>query len=462
MHSYDHVATLVYGIPLAITPDKADEWGRVMQERMAGGGQRFTQAEAEAAHEARMVGFADATGARPTREGYVVTDAGVAVIPIHGSLVHRGGFMEAMSGVTGYNTIRGQLRAAARNPDVRGIVLDVDSPGGHVAGVFELADMIRGVGKPTRAIANETAASSAMLLASAADKLYAKPTSMLGSIAALMLHVDRSKQHDKQGVRHTAITSGARKTEFSSMAPLTPEARKVAQEQVDEVGDMLVAAVADYRGADEDDVRGTQGAVLTYRQAEALGLVDGQSTLSALIETFTAELDADEAGAAARDKVRPRAAVSAESPTTGVEDMANKPAEQEAAAQATTAAASGITVEAAAKQASDAAAAARNAERARVKAILESPEAKGREGLAAHLAHDTDMAAEAAVTLMSKSPKDAAVTAAAPANPLATAMERTGNPDVTAGTNGAESNEETVESVAAGIVAHFPKQPRAA
>jgi signal peptide peptidase SppA len=454
MHQFAHIIGRVYDTPLAITQDKAQEWDRVIQDRLQGVAPMYTKAQAEEANEARMVAFAESAGGRMTREGYALTEAGVAIIPVHGSLVQRGGFMEAMSGITGYNQIRGSLRAAERNPDVRGIVLDIDSPGGEVAGMFEAAEDIRNASKPTRAIANEKAASAAFLLASAAGKLYSTRTAVLGSLGALMIHADRSKQHEKQGVKYTVIQSGKRKTEGSPLAPLSGDARDVLQARVNEVGEMFAAAVADYRSADESEILATEAAVLTAREAQDIGLVDGVSTLAQVVREFEAELDAD-ASASQPSKVRPRAAVSATSP-----EGSTMPAEKEekvnTAAQATTAPAaqSGITAEQLAAATQTASAEARIAERQRVKAILECDEAKGREGLAAHIAHNTDMGADAALAMLKASPK----AEDKPGNAFAQAMAQQGNPDVKgetgeqAGSGNAEADE------ASKIVAFLPKR----
>jgi signal peptide peptidase SppA len=453
MHQFAHIIGRVSDTPLAITQDKAQEWDRVIQDRLQGAAPMYTKAQVEEANEARMVAFAESAGGRMTREGYALTEQGVAIIPVHGSLVQRGGFMEAMSGITGYNQIRGSLRAAERNPDVRGIVLDIDSPGGEVAGMFEAAEDIRNASKPVRAIANEKAASAAFLLAAAAGKLYTTRTAVLGSMAALLIHTDRSKQHEKQGVKYTVIQSGKRKTEGSPLAPLSGDARDVLQARVNEVGEMFAATVADYRSADEGDILATEGAVLTAREAQDIGLVDGVSTLAQVVREFEAELDAD-ASAAQTSKVRPRAAVSATSP-----EGSTMPAEKEVntAAQATTAPAaqqSGITAEQLAAATQSASAEARVAERARVKAILECDEAKGREGLAAHIAHNTDMGADAALAMLKASPK----AEDKPGNAFAQAMTQQGNPDVKgetgeqAGSGNAEADE------ASKIVAFLPKR----
>ena len=88
---------------------------------------------------------------------------GIAVIPIHGSLVKRSLGMEAASGLTSYGDIDAMLNAALADPQVGGILLDIDSPGGEASGSFELARRVREAAavKPIWAVANDAAYSAA-------------------------------------------------------------------------------------------------------------------------------------------------------------------------------------------------------------------------------------------------------------------------------------------------------------
>lgn len=458
---YAHIIGEVYDTPLAITPEKAEEWDRVIAQHMTGAAPAYTQAEVQAAHEARLQAFAASAGAQPTRAGYALTDSGIAVIPVHGSLVHRGGLMEAMSGVTGYNQLRAQMRAAEADSNVRGILFDVDSPGGHVSGMFETAEQIRALNKPTRAMVNDKATSAAYMLASAADSVHATKTAFLGHIGSFVMHADRSKQHDKQGVKWTPIYSGKRKLEGNPFGPLTSDARAALQDRVDEVRGMMAEMVAAHRGVDADDVMDTEAAVVTAGEAERLGLIDGTATLAQSITDFAAQLDNDEQQASAAELMRTSGKARASAPTTkGSSEMDKK--DDKAPAQPTQPAAAAITPEQAQASADTAAAAARTAERARVKAIMSHAEAAGREALAAHLAHDTDLSADAAIGILTNAEKKAAAPAEAPKqrNALADAMAKEGNPDVSA--DATTTVDATEETVAASISQFFPGRRKAA
>ena len=134
--------------------------------------------------------------------------------------------------------------------DVSQIILNIDSPGGEVAGAFDLADLIyqaRGT-KPILAIANESALSAAYLIASAADKVYLTRTASVGSVGVMALHVDQSKAEEKIGLKYTAIYAGARKNDFSPHCPLSDEAFAAATEKVNATYDLFVKTVARNRG----------------------------------------------------------------------------------------------------------------------------------------------------------------------------------------------------------------------
>jgi hypothetical protein len=126
---------------------------------------------------------------------------GVAIIPVLDTLVNRGAWLDSRSGLTSYEGIAAQLRAAGSDPEVRSVLLDISSPGGEAAGMAGLADLIRSVRqtKPVTAFVNDMAASAAYGIASAANEIVISPTSTVGSIGVVMLHADRSGELAAQG-----------------------------------------------------------------------------------------------------------------------------------------------------------------------------------------------------------------------------------------------------------------------
>ena len=152
---------------------------------------------------------------------------GIAVIEISGVLVHRGAWIGQSSGQTSYEGIAAQLATAVADPAVRGIALEIDSFGGEVAGVFDLADAIRAArsAKPVWAFVAEHAFSAGYALASQADRIILPRTGAVGSIGVVVMHADLSGQLSDAGVTVTLIHSGAHKVDGNPYAPLPDPVR---------------------------------------------------------------------------------------------------------------------------------------------------------------------------------------------------------------------------------------------
>ncbi len=225
--------------------------------------------------------------------GLAVTPNGIAVIPIIGTLVKRAGAIDAASGLLSYAVIEEMILEAATDPAVGGILLDVDSPGGEVGGVFDLADLIREARevKPVFAMTDD-AFSAAYLLASAANRIYLSQTGGVGSVGVIAVHVDESERDAKEGRRFTTVFAGARKNDFSRHEPLSDGARNRLQSEVDRIYGMFVGAVARNRGMTEQAVRATEAGLFFGTEAVAAGLADQVGTLRDALAALTASLAA--------------------------------------------------------------------------------------------------------------------------------------------------------------------------
>ena len=204
-----------------------------------------------------------------------LTAEGIARIEIAGTLVARCSGMTAMSGLTSYADIAAEFSAAVEDPGCRAIMLCIDSPGGEVAGMFDLADMMYGARgeKPICALV-DCAASAAYLLASCADQVIVSSTGITGSVGIIALHLDQSQADEKAGLKYTAIYAGDRKNDGNPHEPLTPEARGEMQARIDKVYGMFSAAVARNRDMTESAIRGTQAAIYMGQDGVAAGLAD--------------------------------------------------------------------------------------------------------------------------------------------------------------------------------------------
>lgn len=214
-------------------------------------------------------------------------ESGVAVLPIYGTIGHKMNMMTEFSGGFSCEQFTKQFRAALADDTVSAIVFDVDSPGGTVTGVPELAAEIRAARgkKPIVAVANGMAASAAYWLASAADKLVMIPSGKVGSIGVYTTHQDVSAAMDKAGVKVTFIQAAKYKTEGNPYEPLSESAKDYIQKDVDAIYEDFVAAVAAGRGVSADKVKSDygQGRVLMAKDALATGMVDSVQTLDEVV-----------------------------------------------------------------------------------------------------------------------------------------------------------------------------------
>lgn len=207
---------------------------------------------------------------------YTIDPNGIATIPIHGTLVHRSHGINALSGLTSYDQIRTDFNNALEDPSAETILLDIDSHGGEVAGLFDLVDEMysaRGT-KPIVAMVNDSGYSAAYALASTADKIYLSRTAGVGSIGVMMIHADYSDKDKQAGIKYTTIQAGARKADFSPHAPLSREAHAIAQDLVNSVYSVFVSTVARNNGLSESEVINTQAAIYQGQKAVDAGLAD--------------------------------------------------------------------------------------------------------------------------------------------------------------------------------------------
>lgn len=207
----------------------------------------------------------------------------VAVIPLRGFLAPRGGSALDRYGVATLDGFVAQVQAAALDPSIGGIVLDVDSPGGLVAGTPEAARAIRALRavKPIIAVANTVMASGAFWVASGASRIMATVSAVVGSIGIVAEHLDLSRALDTAGMKVTLVTYGKRKAEANPYEPLGDEARASIQARVDEAGALFESDVAKGRGVPVERVRTSfgEGGLFSASGAVSAGLVDELGTL---------------------------------------------------------------------------------------------------------------------------------------------------------------------------------------
>ena len=208
---------------------------------------------------------------------YELTD-GVAVIPVRGILVH--GPAWGLFGETSYDDVRRMVDAAIGDEEVAAICLHVDSPGGEVAGCFDLAEDIyfaRQI-KPIYAICNECAYSAAYALVSAATKIYVPRTGGVGSIGVIALRLDITAALAQMGIKITTLAFGDRKTDTYPTTPLSESAEKRLQSDIDALGEIFLGIVARNRGLTVESVREMQAGTFLGQLGVNSGLADAVLT----------------------------------------------------------------------------------------------------------------------------------------------------------------------------------------
>ncbi len=218
----------------------------------------------------------------------------VAIIPVYGVIAPRMNFMSEMSGGTTFEKLTTQLRAAVADKSVSTIVLDIDSPGGSVAGNPEFAaELMRArTKKPIIAQAQYTMGSAAYHLGSAATEIVAAPSARVGSIGVYAMHNDLSEALKTVGIKRTYVSAGDGKVDGNETGPLTGAALERWQASINDSYDQFVSNVVKGRGQGmtADRVRNEWKAHV-YGAAEALklGLIDRIGTLDDTLARILSE-----------------------------------------------------------------------------------------------------------------------------------------------------------------------------
>lgn len=210
---------------------------------------------------------------------------GVAVIKVSGPLFRYANLMTRICGATSYELLAQDFNKAVQNPNIKGILLDIDSPGGEVNGCSELSDMIyqaRGT-KPIIAYASGACCSGAYWIASACDKILAADTAILGSIGVVSIF---EKDDEDKTIEIVSSQSPNKRPDIN-----TEEGKAKIQARVDELAEVFIAKVARNRGITAVDVVKNFGAgdVSVGQHAVRNGLADGLSSFEDIISSLNQE-----------------------------------------------------------------------------------------------------------------------------------------------------------------------------
>ena len=227
-----------------------------------------------------------------------VSSGGIAVLPLYGVVTQRGNMVDDVSGPGSVSTqqFASALRQALADDTVSQILIDIDSPGGSVYGVSELADEITQARsqKPVVAVANSLAASAAYWIGCSASEFYVSPGGEVGSIGVWQAHFDHSQALAAEGVKPTLVSAGKFKVEGNPYAPLDDDAQAFMQSRVDDYYASFTKAVARGRGVPIAQVRDGmgQGRVLGADAAMAQNMVDGVATFDDVVRKMRRDASA--------------------------------------------------------------------------------------------------------------------------------------------------------------------------
>lgn len=216
--------------------------------------------------------------------------SGVAVLPLYGVLTQRGNMATEVSGSGAISTqqFSAMLQEALADESVGQILIDIDSPGGSVYGIGELASEIIAARaqKPVVAIANSLAASAAYWIGASCSELYVTPGGEVGSIGVYQAHQDYSAALESEGVKTTLIQAGKYKTEGNPYTALDADAQAYMQSRVDDYYAAFTKAIAKGRGVGIEQVRSGmgEGRVLGAEAALAQNMVDGVATFGEVLK----------------------------------------------------------------------------------------------------------------------------------------------------------------------------------
>lgn len=291
MSLFPQLSQRVFNTPIMIHPGKAEVIVAALASRLGVAKISWANGASFAAHE--WEDDYEDEEVNP-RGGYDLVE-GVAVIQVRGTTVQRTGSLRPYSGMTGYDGIRQNFLMALTDPAVRAIAFDMDSPGGEVAGCFDLVDTIykaRGV-KPIAAILSENAYSATYALASTADpgRVYIPRTGGCGSCGVIYAHISYEGFLDHQGIEVTLVTKGDLKGDCSEFKNLSKDTLARLQADVNTVGDLFDATVARNRGISVKSVFDTQAGTFMGAAGVDIGFADKVMAPDEAFRDLLADLD---------------------------------------------------------------------------------------------------------------------------------------------------------------------------
>lgn len=379
----NHIINTAFNEPLLLEPGYAGHFFAALSDRcgfqsLSDPAKGLTLKSEELAEYASLYGTERPSA--PSKSYPVVN--GIAVIDVSGTLVNKLGSMRPYSGMTGYDGITGRIAQAIKDSSVTGILIDIDSPGGMVAGAFDCADVISRMGKvkPIWTLASDMACSAGQLIAAAGSRRLVTQTSITGSIGVIMAHINREKAAEMEGIEVTLIYSGKHKADLNGFQKIPDAVKENMQKRMDATRAMFAEKVSQYSGLKTEKILATEAAIFNPEQAKEIGLaheiVNSNDAVNVMAEFISQQVNKTRG-------VFMKADGSDENQASNNSGNETKNAENTSANESSNLMADAI-----------------KAENTRIMGILNCEEAKGRGALANVLAQDSTCSVEKAQQIL--------------------------------------------------------------
>lgn len=394
-HNLPGIMSRLFNTPLMIRPTEAQIIITAVSEQMGVG----SLLDASSGKVIDLSGQVEQNAASFSERGersrsYALVD-GIAVLPISGTLAHKWGGLQPSCGATGYDGIQGRLAQALKDPEVRGIMLDVDTPGGEVAGAFDCTDLIARANKikPVWSLCYDMHCSAGQLVVSGAGRRLITQTGIAGSIGVVIAHMDVSEMLKQTGRKVTLIHAGSNKVDGNPYEALPERVRAKLQADVEATRLRFANTVSKHTGLSVDRILAQEAGTFEGQAAIEQGLADELVNAADAVAVMAERISHKQTFATGRNMNVTDKNASAEGadPKVATTEL-NKP---DAAAPVV---ASAPVVDGEQMAA---------AENARIMGILDLDEANGREAAAKELAKIPAMTVEGAKAVLAAIPQTA-------------------------------------------------------
>lgn len=393
-HNLPGIMSRLFNTPLMIRPTEAQIIITAVSEQMGVGSLLDASSGKVIDLSGQVEQSAESFSERGARSrSYALVD-GIAVLPISGTLAHKWGGLQPSCGATGYDGIQGRLNQALKDPEVRGIMLDVDTPGGEVAGAFDCTDIIARANKikPVWSLCYDMHCSAGQLLVSGAGRRLITQTGIAGSIGVVIAHMDVSEMLKQTGRKVTLIHAGANKVDGNPYEALPERVRAKLQADVEATRLRFANTVSRHTGLSVDRILAQEAGTFEGQAAIEQGLADELVNGADAVAVMAERISHKQTFATGRNMnvTDKNASTEGADPKVATTEL-NKPT-----ASAPVASAPVVDGEQLAA-----------AENARIMGILDLPEAKGREAAAKELAKNRAMTVDGAKAVLAAIPQTA-------------------------------------------------------